>query len=338
MTLTLTYADTLNANQSEFIPGDKITASLGDTLVFTGFVDGVYPRIKANAHTVTMVARSAMRNLVDCSIDLSKSGAQFIGGGSTVFDIATALAAPFGITVVNTSQNTLSVLPAPINFTYGDPPWSVITQAAAWSGVLLLDNEKGQLVIADVGSSVMNFTAKLGVNVEECATNFSKAMRYSDVYTVYSSPIPLQNVLTVDIRGHASDPLVTENRPLYLVCEQPNQNLDIAQTRAQWEVNYRFGQGYNAEIVLNTWLDNSGNLFKPNALLDIDLTQAKMPAQRLVITSVTYSKNLQTGTRCTLTLTIRDALDPQPLSIINPAFALLPSSPSATPTPFKDKG
>ena len=66
----------------------------------------------------------------------------------------------------------------------------------------------------------------------------------------------------------------------------------------------------------------------PNALIDVDLSQARWQPTKLIITSVTYVKSLG-GTKAILSLTVPEALMPEPLAIANEAAILKRSADTA---------
>jgi prophage tail gpP-like protein len=329
MHLTCTYANTYAGVKAEFVRGDNIKAYLGSLLIFTGTIDRVSYKISTKQHLVAIQARSLVRQLVDCSIDLAVSGSQVLQG--TVFSTAQRLAAPFGVNVINKSEQDLPVVPNYI-FQYGQTPWSAIEIAARYSGVLLLDNEFGDLVIDDVATRKHSSGVALGTNVEECSTDFSEASMYSDYYAVWETPETfLGQYATAQQHGYEKDPSVTSHRPLYFISEQTNGGQDIAQKRATYERNVRFGHGYTAQVIIDSFTDSVGVLWHPNRLIDVDLPQAGMPGKELVIVDATFVGGLN-GTRAVLNMMPAIGLTPAPVSLDQTVFSLKPAA-TAPATP-----
>lgn len=94
--LTLTERWAESGEVRPVTPGEACTVSIGDELVLTGYLDEVLPDYDAESHTIVASGRSRAADLVDCS------GQEKRLDGRTLLQIATTLAQPYGIEVVDT--------------------------------------------------------------------------------------------------------------------------------------------------------------------------------------------------------------------------------------------
>ena len=336
-TLQVEYSEISRTGNPTFLKNQTITAFLGTNQIFAGRIDAVSPRISPGNHSVVMTARSFVREIVDCSADMSAlSNGQLIN--DDVFTAAKKLCAPVGVNVVVTSQQQAQRVPSLI-INYGESAWSMIERIARYNGVILLDTVKGELEITDVGLNTHKSSIIEGINAMNYSGNFDGSQQYSDVFVVWSTVDTMTGRTGADAtsfrHGRAFDAELKKTglyRPLFLLSEQTVGGLDIAQARADWEISTRFGRANQVQVSVDSFSDNYGNLWSPNWLVNIDLPAAYVVNQNWAIVSVTYNKSLQSGTSCDITCMPKAGLMPEPISLNNMSVRLEGSEPSGTPS------
>ena len=136
------------------------------------------------------------------------------------------------------------------------------------------------------------------------------------------------------ISGKAKDPEITRYRPLVIVAEAQSDDA-MAQTRADWEIRRRKGEGTKATIVVNGFRQQDGKLWQPNMMAQVEAPWLALKRE-LIISEVTYSYD-DSGEKTTLTLTLPDAFlpDPKERKAKEPASAGV-TAPAQAENPWKD--
>jgi prophage tail gpP-like protein len=129
------------------------------------------------------------------------------------------------------------------------------------------------------------------------------------------------------VNGRATDPQITRYRPLVIVAEAQSDD-GMAQTRADWEMRRRKGEGTKATVTVNGFRQQDGTLWQPNMMVQTDLPWLAVDRE-LLISEVTYSYD-DGGEKTTLALTLPDAFLPDPKQ--RKAKAAAPA-PAGTPAP-----
>jgi prophage tail gpP-like protein len=111
------------------------------------------------------------------------------------------------------------------------------------------------------------------------------------------------------INGSVKDPEITRYRPLVLVAEAQSDN-GMAETRADWEVRRRKGEGTKATVTVNGFHQRDGTLWAPNMKVQVEAPWLALNRE-LIISEVTYSYD-EGGEKAALTLTLPDAFLPDP--------------------------
>ena len=111
------------------------------------------------------------------------------------------------------------------------------------------------------------------------------------------------------ISGAAKDPEIKRYRPLVIVAEAQSDDA-MAQTRADWEMRRRKGEGTKATVVVNGFRQQGGKLWAPNMMVQVEAPWLALNRE-LIISEVTYSYD-ESGEKTTLTMTLPDAFLPDP--------------------------
>ncbi len=323
------------------LAGDPVIVSIGDDPVITGYIDRVMPTLSARGHEIHVLGRGRCADLVDCSAIADNS--QFVL--RSVFDIATMVAAPYNIKVVQTDTGT-AVLPnqprandggiiPQLNVTLVDTPWAIIEQITRFAALLAYEDTAGNVVLSSVGTRKHVSGFEQGVNVQAASAHFGADMRYSE-YTAVALAIDIQTesglprptgtmspanrVATVHdepasaFKRHDGTP---RRRPLIIVSEQGNGSLDVVKIRANWEAARRLGRSQAVTVTCDTWHDAAGRLWTPNMTADVVLPRVHIDGKGWLISEVTFSVDTTRGRVADVTLMPKQAFIPAPPPVLN---------------------
>lgn len=297
--------------------GAPIEVWIGSDKVLTGYVDRYAPSISAQGHSVYITGRGKCQDLVDCAAIWPSN--QIVHASAV--DIARKLAAVYGITVSAYSGNGATV--EQLNINLGETSWDIIERVTRYSGLLAYESVDGNLIMGNVSATKMASGVAQGVNVQAASAVFSVDQRFSEYRAVmfsfdrFSDIGTGGNTVTVvkDITLPAGFGGKPRFRPHYVVSEQIQNGVNLADARAKWEKARRYGQSSAVRVTVDSWRDASGALWEPNALVSIDIPACKVTGKSWLIASVTFSKDVSQGTVAVLELTPPDAFNPQPTFI-----------------------
>ncbi len=300
-------------------PGDPVVLSIGPDPVLTGYIDRYEAEIGPSEHTVRISGRAKTMDLVDCSALWSNNQIS----GTSVVDLATKLSGNYDIGVKSQTKQALPPI-SQFNVTLSESPWEIIERAARYSGVLTYDDTDGSLIIADVGATQAGGGLAQGVNAQTASISYSMDQRfakiiavtvaadsYSDVSTSSGTPggAPTGPANTTDF---AVDPTVRSVRQKVIVSEQTGNGVNIAKARAEWEKARRLGRSQVLRVVTDSWRDSSGTLWTPNTIVNLNFPVLKLVSVSWVVSEVTYSRDGDSGTTCTILLMPAQAFQPEP--------------------------
>lgn len=309
------------------IPGTPCEIKLGNDKVLTGYVDVYSPSITADTHDIHVSGRSKCQDLVDCSAVLSTTS-QMISDKSP-YELAQQLCKPYEINVINKSGDDGKKIVQMIA-NLGETPYEIIERAARWNGYLIYDDVDGNLVLDRVGSTKMASGFQQGTNVQTANLTLRTDQRMMEYITVWqtmgqqSDESAALDTPDFNKTGFAEDKgmksLKRPKRSLYIVSQlvdASSDTPDLGQAVADWECNRRFGRSQVVTLVTDSWRDSSGKLWQPNSKVTCDIPAINVPKKtEWVIASVTYQRNLYTGTTAQLTLMPPEAFSIEPISLM----------------------
>lgn len=303
-------------DQIDIFPGDQCQVLLGADLVLTGYIDRVIPSISADTHSIRISGRSKCEDLVDCSAEFNT----FEMIATDPLSLATKISAPFGIRVATIGDIGSTQIPQ-FDVIVTETPFEIIERVCRYAALLAFDGRDGNLILTRAGSVAMASGFAQGQNVQSATAAFTMDQRYSEVRALllstdvlYTQPGDPANAhaLQMDTVGEATDPGVLRYRPLLLIAEQNDSGYQIAQQRAQWEVNRRYGRSQQVRLVCDSWRDQAGELWAVNALANVDLPALKISDQVWLIAEVSFVKD-DRGTRADVTLMPQQAFQVEPI-------------------------
>ena len=311
-------------------PGWECQIMLGNDLVLTGYVDRVSPTLSPRDHRISIVGRSKCEDLVDCSAAFST----FQLNTTNALAIAQTLAQPYGIAVkaigdINDPTTGKPTVIPQFGVILTETPYEIIERVCRFAALLAYDDVDGSLILTRVGSQRMASGFSQGQNIQEVSAEFSMDERYSLVETVIMSTNTLftapgedgatsASAFAGDLVQNASatDSAVPRYRLLLLIADQNDVAYTIAQQRAQWEVNRRYGRSKMVRLTTDSWRDSAGTLWQVNSIVPIDLPAFGINNLTALITGVTFRRSLDGGTTAELVLMDAGAMGVEPIVLV----------------------
>ena len=276
-------------------------------VVITGWVDDVDPSFSDQSHDFRVAGRDATGDLVDCSA-IHKTGQW---AKSSLDKIVRDICAPFKIPVfvatdIGKAFDSFSIQE-------GETAFECIERACRLRAVLPVSDGNGGLVLtrAKSGNAVAILSDGVGGNILAARGEFGMKERFS-VYVVKGQDRGSDDNIDApevhaQVRAEASDSGVTRYRPFIVLAESHGPHATY-RDRAAWERNVRRGRSSRATVVVQGWRDPNGKLWQPNTM--VHLNSAWLGADsELLVASVTFTLDEQSGTRTELRLSGREAFD-----------------------------
>jgi prophage tail gpP-like protein len=176
-------------------PRTKCQVYLGADQVLEGWIDRYQPFYDKQQHTVQILGRGLCEDLVDCPVNVFKTG--WALKATTILQAAQAIAQPFNLTVVmapGVANVTLAPEMQTVAVYPGVPAYGFLEEYTRSVGMLMYENEKGQVVLSTGGAEGRAGSAVIeGQNVERVEGMLSSDQRFSDYY-VFSQDRSLLDV------------------------------------------------------------------------------------------------------------------------------------------------
>lgn len=240
-------------------PGESALIKVGDELVLTGYVDDVLPDYDATTHTIVASGRSKTADLVDCSDQDTRLD------GLTLVQIATRLAAPYGIEVVDTVGVTKPFREFALED--GQPISEALERAAQIRGVRIVTDAQGRLVITHAVQRQVQTPLALGGNIRRGSGTFSDRDRFNEYVVVGQTPgtDAWNGAQASGPKSRAMDPRVRAPRKTLIVCDTPADAADCKE-RAELEARMRWAKGRGITYSVGGWRHEQG-VWRPGDLV-----------------------------------------------------------------------
>lgn len=281
--------------------------------VVTGSIEVVDVNYDANGHSIDIQGRDKTGDILDSTI----SSLSDIRAPITLKSIIQKAIANIGadVSVVDDAE------PAPFNAAEdlsapepGQNAFDFIETHARKRQVLLTSNGDGDVVITGAGGTkskgaIQNILNSEDNNVIAGSVSYDTTGRFN-IYKFASALNPLAIVNAgatgasevVNQQGSTTDPDVRIGRQMVLIAEGPSSN-DQDKLRAKWEANIRKARGrvYSVTILGYRTAGDTGDLWAVNTLVPVRDDFAGIDAE-MIVNTVTFSFDLQTGRQTTLSL------------------------------------
>lgn len=255
-------------------PGEACTVHVGDELVVTGYLDEVLPDYDATSHTIAASGRSKAADLIDCS------GKDQRFDGQTLLQIATALAKPYGIEVIDTVGADKPFREFALED--GQPIAEAIERAAQIRGARIVSDAQGRLVIVHAVQREIRTPLELGGNICKGSGAFSDRDRFN-TYIVEGQTPGTDSWNGEDAAGpraEATDPRVRKPRTTLIVCDTPADPADC-KARAELEARMRWAKGRGVTYTVGTWRHEQG-VWRPGDLVQVRDAYLGLDEQMLI--------------------------------------------------------
>jgi prophage tail gpP-like protein len=290
-------------------PGAACTLSASGDDLLTGHVDDVTTDYDTDQHTVTIVGRDKVGDLVDCAAMVDGS---FEFANLSLLNFASIICQPYGVHVI--AEADVGAPFARFAVQPGETAWAAIERACRHRALLPNGDGKGGLVLTRAGrSGRASGTLQLGYNVKIARGTFSYRDRFS--LTVVRGQQEgadwLDGTQITGPEGRAKDGTISRYRPTVIIAEQAGNGLTL-QERAQWEVRVARGRSRNVVYTVAGWRDDGGQLWRPNTMVMVKDDYLDIDFEMLVV-AVTFAMTLD-GSTTELQLSLPDAYDllPEP--------------------------
>lgn len=285
--------------------GDRVEVLIGDDLVITGWVEATPVRYDANAITTGIVGRSKTADLIDCTAAPAQHS------GKNLLRIASALAKPFGISVIDAGAPGSAVIDAQPE--HGETVIECLNRLLGQVQALAYDDEQGNLVLGTPGSAKAATALVLGENILSCDTERSVRERFSDYLVTGQRPGTDEDFgeATISaIRQATRDAGVTRYRPM-TAQQSGTATTDSCKARCEFEARQRAARTLETTYTVQGWRQGNGDLWKPNQRVIVFDPLVGFDNDELVIAEVTYSQD-GNGTITELRVGPADAYLPEP--------------------------
>ena len=324
--VALTESFPTDAKDIVLKPGMPCQVLIGADPVITGYVDRFNLGFDAHSHELRIQGRGKTEDPVDCSAGIDQNyvathqtrGMQIIT--ASLLDLATQLCAPFGVAVVSLTGDNVPLKGGVVQFniTLTETPFEIIERVARYAGVLVYEGTNGNLILANVSADLNTGGFAQGVNVQSANVSFTMDERYS-IYVPSLSSVDANHDRggTNGIMPYQSvfDIAVPRFRPMIVVSEQTQYGEFTVYKRALWEMNRRRGRSQTVRLTCDSWRDQAGKLWSPNANATLNLPRLKLVDNTWIISEVTYSRDKERGTVADVTMMPPEAFSIEPSSL-----------------------
>ncbi|SKC22469.1 Mu-like prophage tail protein gpP [Kosakonia radicincitans] len=286
--------------------GAKVEVLIGDDLVMTGWVEATPVRYDALSVSTGISGRSLTADLIDCAAEPK----QF--NGQSLVQVATALAKPFGIEVVNSGAPS-GAIPG-VQPDHGETVIEVLNKMLGNQQALAYDDPRGRLVIGGIGSTRATTALVLGQNIINCDTEKSIRERFS-TYQVSGQRAGNDDdfgaATTTALRAKTADAGISRYRPMAV--QQTGQATGASCiARAEFEARQRAARTDETTYTVWGWRQGDGTLWQPNQRVIVSDPVCGFDNREMLISEVSFIKD-RSGTLAELRIGPPDAYLPEPI-------------------------
>ncbi|BGI52721.1 MAG: baseplate protein [Candidatus Hamiltonella defensa (Ceratovacuna japonica)] len=273
--------------------GELVEVLMGQDKVLTGWIEATPVRYDALSIHVGITGRSKTADLIDCAAPVT------VFTGKTLYQIATALAKPFGINVISQGAPTQPL--QEVQADYGETVHEVLNKALGLQQALAWDDEDGNLLIGRVGTARATTALVWGENILSCDTEQSIRDRFSEYQVAgqrSGDDADFGEATLTALRAKAKDRQITRYRPQHI--QQSGQATGAScRQRAEFEAQQRAARTEETTYTVQGWRQGNGSLWQPNQRVIVFDPVLGFHHRELVIGEVVYTQN-EGGTLCQL--------------------------------------
>lgn len=285
---------------------DECRVDLDGETVITGYVDRPRLAISAQSRALGYAGRDRAGALEDCSAVLDRWEFR----DSNVYEIARAVAHPFGVAVWVQAGLVLPPRIRKLAVSPGDTAGSVIEKAAKMSGVLVVSDGAGGIVITQAGATRAEPLVQ-GQNILSASVEYDASTRFRRY--VVATQIPGTDNTSADstrIRAEAIDEGVRRTERVTMVLPDTGISTEYARRRADWEARSRAARAEAVSVTVPGWQQTDGTLWPVNAHTFVQAPAIRVNGDMLIATAEHVIDG--GGPATTFRLLRPDAFTPEP--------------------------
>lgn len=279
--------------QFAFPPGTPVQVIATGSLMLNGYVNTYHSTGEKTAHQVSIGGRSKGQDFVDCSGDHPTSHAK----DKTPDKFAQELD-QYGIGI--TAQVPLKPVPMQ-HLKQGETCAKCVERYIRQQGAVMMGRADGGIDItnASVAQRAAGELAE-GVNIKQWSVTFNDQDRQQE-YSVKGQGRHGHGENVLRIKEQSRDPGVKRKRNRTIVHEGDTDK-GRARDRAEHERERCAGEGTKAEVTVQGWRDDGGQLWTPNTLIFVRSPILMHLMQDMLIERVEFSQSRNGGTTAQLSL------------------------------------
>lgn len=299
-----------------FIGGEACKIIVDGEVVLTGFIEIVEVDYDAGTHNIAIAGRDKTGDLLDSTLDSISD----INAPITLKQLVERIISEIGVDIsvidnLNPEQfNKAEDIASPEP---GQNAFAFLEQYSRKRQALLSSNGDGNIVITRSSGTFINAPLRHVIgsdnnNIIRGNVSYDTTGRYNvykfasalnAVALVFAGKTPISSL--VDQKGQTTDPDIRSGRQLILISEEAfsdSQN----EKRSQWEANIRKSRGRVYSVVVDGFTNATGALWDVNTVVSVVDDFSRIDA-RMLVNSVTFNFDLDTGSTTTLGLVDENA-------------------------------
>lgn len=293
---------------------DACRVEIEGIAVIDGFIDERDSSLAGTSRALSYTGRDRSAVLVDCSTILDR----WTFRNANILDVARQIAAPFGIEVSIQAGLQLPPPKPKIVVQPGDRAFDVLQREAVVSGVLLVSDGAGGVLITRAGARRANTSLIEGRNVLAASVKYSATERYRRY--VVATQIPGTDEASgaaTRVRAEAIDEGVRRSERVLMILPEAGITADYARRRADWEARIRAARAETVSVTVLGWRQPAGPLWPVNTLVRTQVPSIGINGDML-ISGAEHSLSAE-GETTQLRLVRPDAFSPEPQAVVRKA-------------------
>ncbi|WP_435640336.1 phage baseplate assembly protein [Micavibrio aeruginosavorus] len=286
--------------------GLPVQVEIDGQTVLDGWIDDVDHSYDKSSAQISVTGRDKTGDLIDCAASVD---GPFEFTGLKLEKAIEKVLAPYKIPLTVNADTGAAF--SRIAIQPGETVHAFIDRICRFRAVLPVSDGIGGLVLVKPGNEKSPGRLIYGANILQGRVAMKGTERFS-LYVLKGQSEASDTSSGDDIvggEGRAKDELVTRYRPTVITAESQGYTQTL-QERAEWQRNVSRARGNTATYTVAGWYadPDAKTLWKPNTLVRVD-DPARTLNREMLITSLTFERTRQNGTRTTLELAVPEAFE-----------------------------
>lgn len=286
---------------------DPCTIAIAGDTILTGYVDHYGPSFDHAGHGVRIGGRSKTADVVDCMPDIK--GGQF--NNYKLDRIAKAVCGPFGVGVAVAPGTDLGDPFPNATIDKCETAFEFLEKLCGLRSVLALDDEQGNLVLAQAGAAGAAGALVQGQNILAANAQLRSDNLFQEYVVIAQAPLAFDGQdAQLEVIGKATDKSCPRFRRFAEMARDP-ADTSRANLRARWRAAHNFGTATEATITVQGWRQSGGDLWKVNQTVPVTAPWLQIDHE-LLVGAVTFLLDDRGGRRTELLMAPPEAFMPAP--------------------------